>query len=743
MKFSEFIISLTDEETSIYQELVSPSRVGGANLKSIRGDFARFAVGVLGGRGENINITEIIRGFNEQFAVEQDPNNDLSLAQLCELFPYPLNFKTQALIRDSKRRDEGENVPQFAYDICSLMGLVIRLNAVIVIKNFAIGSKGKDYSLNALVNSTIRAPSDGSWLSLLRQLGKKTPDHGTSILTTRLMNALNTKVKLSNRTRRTVFQYLESLVSFRNRLIHGEKITGDELNEAKDMIFASITALQFFAEFNLVVFSDGDLFRINGTKPEKIANVDLEMPENEPCLVSKKPPYMALSLSPLIYFSEGYKTAIEFDELFFLNAGDSENLSYIAYKYSGHIDGKKIGSYQAFKDFVATIPSPPVPENPKLDFSILAKDYSKTFVGRDELLREIDTFVSNNAKPYGMVKALAGMGKTAIFAHLYNRFCINDKKLVENENKWIFHFTSYQQGRDRADVTFRSIIAQICDAFKLDWEDWLSSDVEVIRDQKFPELIRKVSDNLLEVGQRLIIAIDAIDEAKLTDDVNLMSMFPTFVPDNIVFLLSYRVDENNHNAGVENNLQHLLPNRIAFFDNANPLSGLTRDNVIEFMKRVMNSSSVNSKTLNAVWKASSEGKLGADPFYLRFIAEGIEAGRIDGSREETIPESIDDAFDIIWLHLPTERNFLVHRLLCTLALMFDYGDDIFFAEYFNSTGEISSDPLNASDITMIRTKAGKFLKYDGDKYTLFHDRLRYFLVGQQIDPFGNERNRAN
>ena len=45
--------------------------------------------------------------------------------------------------------------------------------------------------------------------------------------------------------------------------------------------------------------------------------------------------------------------------------------------------------------------------------------------------------------------------------------------------------------------------------------------------------------------------------------------------------------------------------------------------------------------------------------------------------------------------------------------------------------------LNAflpDDIAAVRIKAGKLLIYDGDRYGLFHDRFRVFLVGEQKDP---------
>ena len=44
-------------------------------------------------------------------------------------------------------------------------------------------------------------------------------------------------------------------------------------------------------------------------------------------------------------------------------------------------------------------------------------------------------------------------------------------------------------------------------------------------------------------------------------------------------------------------------------------------------------------------------------------------------RVETIPHSLDDAFEVLWLSLPDDMDFLCHRLLLTLGIMRDHGDD--------------------------------------------------------------------
>ena len=734
MTFEEFIDSLKNDELKIYKELISRLDGTNENQKAIRSNFAQFAIDVLKSRNIAPDIKFIISGFSQKFITNQTNKSFLTVEQLIAFLPYPISHKTQTLVNDSKRRDAGENVPQFAYDLCSLMGLIIRFNAVITIKSFILHSKGKDHSMNGLISSTIRSPSDGSWLSLLRRLGTKVPQDDALPLISNLMTALSSKRKVPGKSSQTAIQLFENLVNFRNRLIHGDKITVEDINEARDMLFTCLLTLEFFREFDLVVVSGGVTLKLEGMVPEKVDNIKLDIPENEPHLISKSNSELKLSLSPLLYFQGGEKGTIEFDELFFINAGDLENLSYIAYRYAGHMDGQKIGSYEAFQEFVATIPSPPLPENPAFDYTELIQDYTKLFVGREQLLNEIHNFVEKRPTPYGAIKALAGMGKTAIAAHLYKSFSPVEGKAVNKGNRWAFHFTSYHQGRDRPDVALRAIIAQVCDAFNLNRIDWLSKDIDTLKNEKFPELLSFVAGKLLQ-DERVIIVIDALDEANLSDKESIPSTLPSFVPDGIVFILSYRVDQTNQNKNVQDNLIHLEEQLFTYFANANPLEGLTFNNVQEFMQRITKETKVNSEILKVIWNASTKEQTGADPFYLRFISEGIEEGRIDGNREETIPININDAFDTVWLNLPSDQNFLVQRLLCVLALMFDYADDIFFAEYFNNTGEIGSKILSPSDIAMLRVKAGKLLRYNGDQYALFHDRLKHYLIGQQPNPF--------
>jgi hypothetical protein len=137
---------------------------------------------------------------------------------------------------------------------------------------------------------------------------------------------------------------------------------------------------------------------------------------------------------------------------------------------------------------------------------------------------------------------------------------------------------------------------------------------------------------------------------------------------------------------------------------------------------------VTEAVLDAVWRSAAGDAEDADPFFLRFIAEGVDSGRIDLARPETVPATLDEAFDELWMRLPADHGFLVHRILGMLAIMRDYGDDEMFAALLG--GAEGAEPLTVLDVAALRAEAGKLLVYDGDRYGLVHDRFRQFLVGE-------------
>ena len=246
---------------------------------------------------------------------------------------------------------------------------------------------------------------------------------------------------------------------------------------------------------------------------------------------------------------------------------------------------------------------------------------------------------------------------------------------------------------------------------------------------------------MLKDEQRLIVVVDALDEGIGVEKESIPSCIPAGIYEGVVFLLSYRVDQSNKSQRVERQLKHIDAQRMQVLQHANPLSGLNFEDVQLFLNKLLNSvkgTFVSEQTEQQVWEAANKGNQassskGADPFFLRFLADGVLQGSIRLDRAETVPLSLDEAFEEMWMSLPSDHHFLCHRILLTLGIMREYGDDELFMDLFNKALS-PHEQLSPNDVASVRIKAGKLLVYDDERYGLFHDRFRVFLVGEQKDP---------
>ena len=82
------------------------------------------------------------------------------------------------------------------------------------------------------------------------------------------------------------------------------------------------------------------------------------------------------------------------------------------------------------------IPTPPIPKNPRISYFDLAEFHSRLFVGRNELFMEINKFIRERPTPYVFLKALAGMGKTAFIAKLYELHASKNEKKIPRPSYW-------------------------------------------------------------------------------------------------------------------------------------------------------------------------------------------------------------------------------------------------------------------------------------------------------------------
>jgi len=170
--------------------------------------------------------------------------------------------------------------------------------------------------------------------------------------------------------------------------------------------------------------------------------------------------------------------------------------------------------YQQPEPVVAT-PDPnssPYPE----EFISIIEEKIRRFCGRGFVFETFQQFITENPHGYFTIVGDAGMGKSSIVA-----------KYV-SEHKSPCYFNILVERRNRPELFLKSIRRQLIDRYQLQNSE----------DADLPTLLAKVAGKLT-AGDRLVIAIDALDEVEQEPGENLLHL-PTTLPNNVYFLLTRR-----------------------------------------------------------------------------------------------------------------------------------------------------------------------------------------------------------
>jgi hypothetical protein len=713
------------------------------------------------------------------------------LSHLSKNLPYPIGLKLQVVSVAARSRSNGGKASDLPFAIASFASLVLRLCAIISIDKY-VRMGAKDNEINHFLVDRLRAPADGTWREVTLRLREKVrhdpharrvhswfdadgnvPTGGLGWDMPRLCvsprfqrifdepASAPAEGKARDKTRleskplpkaSKVDRALEELVNMRNKLVHGEPPDEEGLDLALLRVEAVARGAALALAGAILQVRDGNRgWRLMGHVPQPLDDVWAGLEDRVPTFVfadGTEP----LPLAPLLHFRpKTAELAVGMDELYFVNAAALERLHYVGFRDGAQADGKQLGTYDAFCTFWQRIPVMPSPKDPVLAFDDLAAYHAQLFVGRGEVLDEIAANLARVGEPgrYLELRALAGMGKSAILAMLYvrQRPILSPKSSMPQTSllraalapplpgAWAFHFCARTEGREYALVALRSVVAQLCDQAGLDRSQFLSNEINELREQFLPTLLEQVASKLGAV----VVVLDALDESAGSDDDALGGCLPERLPAGVTVVVSWRVDAQNRASRVDRQLKRIPFDYRLRLPHADPLNGLPREHVGQFLNRLATAdlsgtcAVVPPSTVDAVWAAATMDSVGADPFFLRFVAEGTRDGRVDLARSETIPASLDDAFEGEWLTLPTDGDFLAQRILLTLGILREYGDDALLQQLISLDPAYGSS-LGRQDIAVARQCLGKLLVYEGERYGLFHDRFRSFLVGDKKDP---------
>ncbi len=154
----------------------------------------------------------------------------------------------------------------------------------------------------------------------------------------------------------------------------------------------------------------------------------------------------------------------------------------------------------------------------------------KRFVGRDWLIAELDGFLASQPCGYFVVEAAAGLGKTALLAHLVAT------------RSWVHHFSELAPGEAGIALARMSLAAQLIRAYDLrdakEGAEPVLSEAASSRADFLRGLLSDAAERLRD-GEKLVLVVDALDEAGTRPGENVLGL-PQVLPAGVFVVASKR-----------------------------------------------------------------------------------------------------------------------------------------------------------------------------------------------------------
>lgn len=351
----------------------------------------------------------------------------------------------------------------------------------------------------------------------------------------------------------------------------------------------------------------------------------------------------------------------------------------------------------------------PVP----LSFKRLIAEKTEGFIGREFVFSEIELFFQEQSKGYFIIEADPGMGKSAILAEFVRR------------NSCIVHFNNRSEGITSAEEFLRCVCTQLIEGYQLSH----STDIqpENLRNGNFLLNLLEDVTGKLEAGERLVIAVDALDEVDLssqTKGANVLYL-PQSLPENVFFVVTKRPlqlplrvnDQKRFNlmryeAENQQDAQDYIGQRIR---KSQPL------------QQWIHRQDLKNQEFVTTLAAKSESNFE----YLRHVLPAIEKGDYQDLKIENLPQGLENYYEDHWERMGMNAEPLPEVKIKIVYLLATALEPV-------SRGWIVRrlDTQNPIPVVQILKEWDQFLREQQvereTRYSLYHSSFRDFLYRQDI-----------
>ena len=344
------------------------------------------------------------------------------------------------------------------------------------------------------------------------------------------------------------------------------------------------------------------------------------------------------------------------------------------------------------------------------EFESLIEEKIRTFCGRRFLFDNFQKFITENPHGYFTIVGAAGMGKSSIVA----------KYVSEHQSPCYFNILV--EGRNRPESFLKSIREQLIDRYELPNSE----------EADLPTLLAKVAGKLT-AGERLVIAVDALDEVEQEPGQNLLHL-PTTLPNNVYFLLTRRP----YNLGNERlSVSPKIPVKELYLSQ---YGNFNQDVIKEYIQFAIDA---DSDYKDGLKKWIHERSIAKDFFveelanksennfmYLRYVLPAIANGDYNDLSLKQLPDGLQEYYQNHWVRMGMEAN-PAQLMEIILYILLEIGTPI-PCEMIAGIAEVDK-----CDVTQVlENELVEYLKkqnVDGEIcYSIYHSSFLEFLKNKRM-----------
>lgn len=358
------------------------------------------------------------------------------------------------------------------------------------------------------------------------------------------------------------------------------------------------------------------------------------------------------------------------------------------------------------------------------EFQALIQEKTDGFTGRDYVFKAIQEFLGSQTKGYFIIEADPGVGKSAIIAEYVKRErCIN-------------YFNIRSQGNNRVEQFLQSVTSQIISRYNLPYP--LEIPPQATRDGKFLGKLLEEASAKLKSGEKLVIAVDALDEVDQTDHKGSNILYlPMTLPGGVYFVLTQRA------IALPLNLSS-PPHRFDLMQyQAESLQDIHNYIRTRTQKSPQLREWIDGQGVTVEDFVSQLGNKSDNNFmYLRYVLTDIEAGKYPNQSIDSLPQGLMPYYQDHWRRMGMlDKPLPMHKV----AIVY------FLAELREPVSRRLLAELSAEKSVEVQSVLDEWKQFlretivDGEnRYSIYHQSFCDFLYSNNIiQAYGDDFSREN